>query len=60
MPARVKLKENGGILYMNWKLRLNSIQRAETYQGHGACESRGWLPATIVPGIVHGHPKPME
>jgi len=23
---------------MNWKLRFNSIQHAETYQGRGACE----------------------
>ena len=39
MPARVKLKKVGGVPYMNWILRLNSIQHAETYQGLGACES---------------------
>jgi len=27
---------------MNWVLRLNSIQHAETYQGLGACESPRW------------------
>ena len=27
---------------MNWILRLNSIQHAETYQGLGACESPLW------------------
>jgi len=44
MPARVKLKKVGGISYMNWMLRLNSIQHAETYQGLGMCES---LPAGL-------------
>ena len=31
----MKLKKVGGISYMNWMLRLNSIQHAETYQGLG-------------------------
>jgi len=45
MPARVKLKRVGGVLYMNWKLRLNSIQHGETYQSLGAgepCVGSAW------------------
>ena len=30
---------------MNWILRLNSIQHAETYQGLGTCESPLWARA---------------
>jgi len=34
----VKFKAVGGTPYMNWDLRLNSIQHGTTYQGLGAGE----------------------